>query len=112
MIEEHGVVYVRRVIKREKATVIPKVPTHCFEVSNSIGAVRDHTSSFVQTRQKAVDRTYLEVNRLEKRLTKVMRFIIVLTVVTGVDGESTETGAYIRRILQIPHRRPKSTKVT
>jgi hypothetical protein len=31
----------------------------------------DHSAWFLQTRQKNVDRTYLEVNRLEKRLTKV-----------------------------------------
>jgi rabenosyn-5 len=37
-----------------------------------LGAGRDHSQSFIQTRQKVVDRTYLEVNRLEKRLTKVI----------------------------------------
>lgn len=39
--------------------------------SLTAGATRDHSASFIQTRQKVVDRTYLEVNRLEKRLAKV-----------------------------------------
>ena len=42
------------------------------------GATRDHSTSFIQTRQKVVDRTYLEVNRLEKRLTKVVPYALVL----------------------------------
>jgi rabenosyn-5 len=45
----------------------------CFLVTCLIlGAGRDHSEFFLQTRQKVVDRTYLEVNRLEKRLTKVI----------------------------------------
>jgi rabenosyn-5 len=36
------------------------------------GAFTDHTAKFIATRQKIVDRTYLEANRLEKRLTKLL----------------------------------------
>ena len=43
------------------------------------GATRDHSALFKQTRQKVVDRTYLEVNRLEKRLTKVQKTSQVIT---------------------------------
>ena len=38
------------------------------------GTVRDHTETFKQVRGKKVDRAYLEVSRLEKRLTKVCLF--------------------------------------
>jgi hypothetical protein len=62
-------VYVRLVIRREKGTPILKVGPVMPWLR--LGTVQDHTTFFVQTRQKVVDRTYLEVNRLEKRLTKV-----------------------------------------
>ena len=60
---------VRPATRQEKDIVTRKVTA--ILSSLTAGATRDHTASFIQTRQKVVDRTYLEVNRLEKRLTKV-----------------------------------------
>ncbi|KAF8423122.1 FYVE zinc finger-domain-containing protein [Tirmania nivea] len=37
--------------------------------------VRDHTQAFFATRRKTVDRVYLEVTRLEKRLTKLTQLL-------------------------------------
>jgi hypothetical protein len=76
-IEEHGVEYVKRATKLEMAIVIAKV--QIFLHLWLVGASRDHTASFVQIRQRVVDRTYLEVNRLEKRLTKVVSIVVWLT---------------------------------
>lgn len=36
---------------------------------------RDHTQAFLATRRKTVDRAYLEVTRLEKRLTKLTQLL-------------------------------------
>ena len=70
MIEALGVEFVRLVTKLEMDIAILEVqPVGMVLIS---GATRDHSTSFIQTRQKIVDRTYLEVNRLEKRLTKVI----------------------------------------
>jgi rabenosyn-5 len=35
------------------------------------GLTRDHTKDFAAIRRRTVDRQYLEITRLEKRLTKV-----------------------------------------
>lgn len=47
------------------------------------GLIRDHTKDFAAIRRRTVDRQYLEITRLEKRLTKVNKplsfSIIVLT---------------------------------
>lgn len=62
------------------------------------GAFRDHSESFIQTRQRIVDRAYLEANRLEKRLTKVCPWLKVpnrqlLTLTANPPKqEPTETG--------------------
>jgi rabenosyn-5 len=50
------------------------------------GASRDHSSSFIQTRQKVVDRTYLEMNRLETRLKKVILLQAYLTIASRDNG--------------------------
>ncbi|KAF8477389.1 FYVE zinc finger-domain-containing protein [Kalaharituber pfeilii] len=39
------------------------------------GLVRDHTQEFFQWRRKTVDRAYLDVTRLEKRLTKLTQLL-------------------------------------
>ncbi|RFU28446.1 hypothetical protein B7463_g7879, partial [Scytalidium lignicola] len=39
------------------------------------GFIKDHTSEFLATRRKMVDKTYLEVSRLEKRLTRLTQLI-------------------------------------
>jgi hypothetical protein len=79
MIEGHGVEYARHAIRLETDTMILKVHSMVIKLI-SIGATRDHSTSFIQTRKKVVDRTYLEVNRLEKRLTRVTTFNIQLTI--------------------------------
>ncbi|KAG0637740.1 FYVE zinc finger-domain-containing protein [Tuber brumale] len=40
------------------------------------GLVRDHTKEFSERRRRTVDRAYLEVTRLEKRLTKLTQLLI------------------------------------
>lgn len=40
------------------------------------GLVRDHTADFAAIRRKTVDRAYLEVTRLEKRLTKLTQLLV------------------------------------
>ncbi|RPA94475.1 hypothetical protein L873DRAFT_1830280 [Choiromyces venosus 120613-1] len=40
------------------------------------GLVRDHTKMFSERRRRTVDRAYLEVTRLEKRLTKLTQLLI------------------------------------
>ncbi|CAZ86002.1 unnamed protein product [Tuber melanosporum] len=40
------------------------------------GFVRDHTKEFSERRRRTVDRAYLEVTRLEKRLTKLTQLLI------------------------------------
>ncbi|RPB10603.1 hypothetical protein P167DRAFT_607133 [Morchella conica CCBAS932] len=40
------------------------------------GLVRDHTAEFAAIRRKTVDRAYLEVTRLEKRLTKLTQLLV------------------------------------
>jgi rabenosyn-5 len=50
----------------------------CFksrEGYNEHGFVRDHTSDFLALRRKTVDKQYLEVSRLEKRLTKLTQLL-------------------------------------
>jgi len=42
-----------------------------FGLLTGLGLVRDHTKEFSERRRRTVDRAYLEVTRLEKRLTKV-----------------------------------------
>ncbi len=39
------------------------------------GYIRDHTNEFVAIRRKTVDKSYLEVSRLEKRLTKLTQLL-------------------------------------
>ncbi|KAH8809146.1 hypothetical protein F5884DRAFT_794632 [Xylogone sp. PMI_703] len=39
------------------------------------GLIKDHTSEFLAIRRKTVDKTYLEVSRLEKRLTRLTQLI-------------------------------------
>lgn len=39
------------------------------------GLIKDHTSEFLAMRRKTVDKTYLEVSRLEKRLTRLTQLI-------------------------------------
>lgn len=40
------------------------------------GLTRDHTKNFSEIRRKKVDRVYLEVTRLEKRLTKLTQLLV------------------------------------
>lgn len=40
------------------------------------GLTRDHTKDFSEIRRKKVDRAYLEVTRLEKRLTKLTQLLV------------------------------------
>lgn len=40
------------------------------------GVTQDHTELFNKTRRKAVDKSYLEISRLEKRLTKLTQILI------------------------------------
>jgi hypothetical protein len=75
MIEALGVEFVKLVTKLEMDIAILVQPVGMVLIS---GATRDHSTSFIQIRQKVVDRTYLEVNRLEKRLTKVITYPFVL----------------------------------
>lgn len=41
----------------------------------SVGLERDHTKDFVDIRRKIVDKTFLEVSRLEKRLTRLTQLL-------------------------------------
>ncbi len=42
---------------------------------SSVGFARNHTEEFQDARQRTLDRTYLEVTRLEKRLTKLTQLL-------------------------------------
>ncbi|KAK3312576.1 FYVE zinc finger-domain-containing protein [Apodospora peruviana] len=52
------------------------------------GLSRDHTADFVAMRTKRVDRQRLEVQRLEKRLTKLTRMLAEIPQEGGVNGSS------------------------
>jgi hypothetical protein len=50
----------------------------CFksrEGYNEHGFIQDHTNEFIAMRRKTVDKQYLEVSRLEKRLTKLTQLL-------------------------------------
>jgi rabenosyn-5 len=50
----------------------------CFksrEGYNEHGLIRDHTNDFLAMRRKTVDKQYLEISRLEKRLTKLTQLL-------------------------------------
>lgn len=75
--EASGAEFVKHVTNLEKDIMTTMVSAMgCILSSQSFtdlypGFVRDHTREFTQKRRKTVDRAYLEVARLEKRLTKV-----------------------------------------
>jgi rabenosyn-5 len=50
------------------------------------GYIRDHTSEFMKTRRKMVDKQYLEISRLEKRLTKLTQLLATPEVVGDSGG--------------------------
>lgn len=52
------------------------------------GLSRDHTSAFAAIRTKRVERQRLEVQRLEKRLTKLTRMLAEMPQEGGVNGSS------------------------
>lgn len=45
------------------------------QISWSLGVDRDHTSMFATMRRSAVDKAYMDVSRLEKRLTKLTNLL-------------------------------------
>jgi rabenosyn-5 len=51
------------------------------------GVITDHTESFIQIRRKKMDRVYLEMTRLEKRLTKV---VLLFRVSLSIFGLATD----------------------
>ncbi|KAK3290398.1 FYVE zinc finger-domain-containing protein [Chaetomium fimeti] len=53
--------------------------------SDSTGLARDHTTFFTAVRAKKVERQRLEVQRLEKRLTKLTRLLAEAPLETGVN---------------------------
>lgn len=79
--EAYGAESVRHVTSQERATMIemvsyPDVGTPLKHTANVItGYERDHTIDFLQFRRKTVDKTLLEVSRLEKRLTKLTQLL-------------------------------------
>lgn len=48
------------------------------------GLMRDHTNDFAAIRRRSVDKQYLEISRLEKRLTKVIRVHPLLNLSNGI----------------------------
>lgn len=77
--EGSGVGSVRLVTNQEKDIVI--IMVRCgwyYRVSAGLiyaGLERDHTKGFTAMRRKAVDASYLEVSRLEKRVTKLTHLL-------------------------------------
>lgn len=55
----------------------PSLKPRCLTLIHpiTIGLLRDHTQEFLQIRRKTVDRAYLDVTRLEKRLTKLTQLL-------------------------------------
>ena len=49
--------------------------TQAFSLLISTGFERDHTPEFTAIRRKVVDQTFLEVSRLEKRLTRLTQLL-------------------------------------
>jgi rabenosyn-5 len=70
------------------------------------GAVRDHTSFFLGMRRKTMDKQYLEISRLEKRLTKLTSLLASVTEDVSSGGTLTTPVATLtsqksqRRILE------------
>jgi len=69
----HGAECVKRVLNHERDTIIIQVGSDGVSIAYHRGTVKDHTLFFHQIRKATVDRTYLEVNRLEARLLKVRK---------------------------------------
>ncbi|KAI5839351.1 hypothetical protein DFP73DRAFT_502140 [Morchella snyderi] len=60
------------------------------------GLVRDHTTEFAAIRRKTVDRAYLEVTRLEKRLTKLTQLLVAPQAEVGAGGGFIKAVASLR----------------
>ncbi|KAL7276163.1 carboxypeptidase Y-deficient [Rhizina undulata] len=63
------------------------------------GLVRDHTKEFANIRRKTVDRAYLEVTRLEKRLTKLTQLL------TSPPSTDPGSSGFIKTIASIRNQR-------
>ena len=59
--------------------------------NDHIGVERDHSKAFKSIRQKAVNKSYLEIGRLEKRLTKLTQFLTDTRI-----EQDQSTFAYLR----------------
>lgn len=62
--------------------------SHCAGLNASLGFERDHLSNFAKLRRQAVDKNYLEVSRLEKRVTKLTQ----LLTTPGAQQETSTVG--------------------
>ena len=80
LFEGFGVGSVKPATSLEKVTMIHEVGilescSRTFRFSCALGLERDHTTEFSSIRRKTVDKAYLEVSRLEKRLTKLTQLL-------------------------------------
>jgi rabenosyn-5 len=84
--EACGVVFARPVTSQEKVTMtimvrfsnLCKFPSHTKKIS--LGFTKNHTDTFSQLRKNTVDKAFLEVSRLEKRLSRLTQALSSLPV--------------------------------
>ena len=80
--EEYGPEYAKLATSREKATMIIMVSLRCLSFLNqakqATGIVRDRTDAFKSIRKQTVDKEFLEISRLEKRLTRLTQLLASL----------------------------------
>ncbi|PWW76397.1 hypothetical protein C7212DRAFT_294223 [Tuber magnatum] len=63
------------------------------------GLVRDHTKEFSERRRRTVDRAYLEVTRLEKRLTRLTQLLV------NPPDPPPGTSGFIKAVTSLRHQR-------